>query len=211
MDIDRDKLSALARSLTDDQRKLLREGLSGGGDLDPETLAESLRSFDTRAMFERLADTSPLDASPLRFKKGGDVGRLPPAEDPVVLNLDRAPATVGDVARIARERTGRDLTSVSEVRVLDLDPSEADDQTLKRLTSQELTRKAATGRRLVSMGHPSLATSIDDLERFQHAETGVVAAARRVVVVIIIGPIIIIVVFPPSDPPPPSEPPLTRW
>lgn len=208
MDIDRDRLDELAKSLTEDQRQLLREGLAGGGDLDPDTLAESLRSFDTEAMFERLgADTSPLDASPLKFKKK----RGPRAEDPVILKLGEAPATLSDLAVSVRERTGHNLNRITEVRVLDLDESEVDDVTLKRLATDELTGKTAEGRRLVTMERPSMATSIDDLDLFQQSTTGVAASARRVIVVVIINDVVIVVVFPPPNPAPPTEPPLTRW
>jgi hypothetical protein len=56
--VDFDKLSELAETLTEDQRRLLREGLAGGKELDPQTLSESLRSFDTEAMFARLEPVS---------------------------------------------------------------------------------------------------------------------------------------------------------
>lgn len=54
--VDHDKLRELADTLTEDQRRLLREGLAGGSDLDPTTLSASLRSFDTVLMFRMLAD-----------------------------------------------------------------------------------------------------------------------------------------------------------
>jgi hypothetical protein len=59
MDIDIKKLTELAKTLTDDQRRLLHEGLAGGEELNPQTLAASLRALDTNAVFERLAADSP--------------------------------------------------------------------------------------------------------------------------------------------------------
>jgi hypothetical protein len=55
MSIDHEKLAELAQTLTDDQRRLLREGLGTGENVDAEGLGAALRSFDSEAMFERLA------------------------------------------------------------------------------------------------------------------------------------------------------------
>jgi len=57
-EIDLDKLNELAETLSEDQRRLLREGLASGKDLDAATLSESLRNFDTEAMFSRLSRVS---------------------------------------------------------------------------------------------------------------------------------------------------------
>lgn len=213
MEINRGKLSELAKSLSDDQRQLLREGLAGGGDLDPETLAASLRSFDSASMFETLrADTSPLDATPLTFKKKKWDTVRSASDGPVIVRLDHPPATLAEATRIAEERTGKSLTSVSEIQMLDLDPAEADEApTLRKLAARELTGKAAAGRRMVRVRQPALTTTFDDLGQLQVDTSGTVAAARRVVVVVIVGPIIIIIIFTPEPPRPPPEPPLTRW
>ncbi len=61
MSIDHDKLLELAQTLTDDQRRLLREGLGTGEYVDPEGLSEALRSFDSEAMFERLVSADAVD------------------------------------------------------------------------------------------------------------------------------------------------------
>jgi len=57
--IDHDKLRELANTLTGDQRRLLREGLAGGKDVDAETLSASLKRFDSELMFLKLASDSP--------------------------------------------------------------------------------------------------------------------------------------------------------
>jgi hypothetical protein len=57
--VDHRKLRELANTLTNDQRRLLREGLAGGSDVDPETLGASLRSIDSELMFRLLAADSP--------------------------------------------------------------------------------------------------------------------------------------------------------
>jgi hypothetical protein len=95
--VDFGKLSELAETLTEDQRRLLREGLGGGQDLDPQTLGEALRSFDTEAMFARLEplsadapDAGPADAGTGDAGTGdagtGDAGGTPhpvPVEPPL--------------------------------------------------------------------------------------------------------------------------------
>ncbi len=208
MEIDSDKLSALAKTLTDDQRRLLAEGLGGGDDLDPTTVAEALRAVDVGAVIERVSAAGPrLDAGPLTFRKA----RARTRGAPVVITVDQSSVTLADVARLAKEKSGRDVTSVSEVRVLDLDPSEVTDDTLARLASHDLTSRAASARRLTRVEYPAMTTSVADLGDVQEGETGPPATARRVVVVIVLGPIIIIIIFTPTDPLPPSEPPLTRW
>ncbi len=58
MPIDHEKLLELAQTLTDDQRRLLREGLGTGEYVDPAGRSAALRSFDSEAMFERLASAS---------------------------------------------------------------------------------------------------------------------------------------------------------
>lgn len=62
MTVDSDKLRELADTLTDDQRRLLREGLAGGRDLDPDSLAEILNSYENQAIFRELAATPASDA-----------------------------------------------------------------------------------------------------------------------------------------------------
>jgi hypothetical protein len=57
--IDHDKLRELADTLTEDQRRLLREGLAGGEDVDPETLTASLKRLDSELMFLKLATELP--------------------------------------------------------------------------------------------------------------------------------------------------------
>jgi hypothetical protein len=57
--IDHDKLRDLANTLTDDQRRLLREGLAGGADVDPQTLAESLKQLDADLMLLKLVTERP--------------------------------------------------------------------------------------------------------------------------------------------------------
>jgi hypothetical protein len=49
--IDHDKLSELANTLTEDQRRLLREGLAGGAAVDPATLTASLKRLDSDLLF----------------------------------------------------------------------------------------------------------------------------------------------------------------
>jgi hypothetical protein len=210
MAIDKDKLKELARTLTDDQRRLLREGLAGGGVIDPKSLAKSLRSLDTKAVLARLAADSPFPkVPPLKFKKAR---RTSPASrsEPVIVKVDRASVTLADVRRLAKKRSGRDLTSMSEVRVLDLDPSEVTEPILRKLASHDLTGASATSRRFVRIERPSMSTSIGDLGQAQEGEGGAAVTARLVIVVIVFGPIIIIIIGNPPDPPP-EEPPLTRW
>jgi hypothetical protein len=210
MGIDNDKLHELAKTLTDDQRRLLREGLAGGGAVDPKSLAKSLQSVDTEAVFGLLAADSPsIAVPPLKFKRGN---RTAPASDgdPLIVRVDSASASLADVRRIAKQRSGRDLTSISEVRVLDLDPSEVTEPILRKLASQDLTGPSASARRLVTIEKPSMSTSIGDLVKDQHGKAGVAPVARLVVVVIVLGPIVIIIIGNPPDDPPP-EPPLTRW
>ena len=210
MGIDNDKLHELAKTLTDDQRRLLREGLAGGGAVDPKSLAKSLQSVDTEALLGRLAADSPsIAVPPLKFKTAN---RTAPAShgDPLIVRVDNASATLADVRRIAKQRSGRDLTSISEVRVLDLDPSEVTEPILGKLASQDLTGPSAAARRLVTIEKPSMSTSIGDLVKDQHGKAGAAPVARLVVVVIVLGPIIIIIIGNPPDDPPP-EPPLTRW
>lgn len=62
MTVDPDKLRELADTLTDDQRKLLHEGLAGGRDLDPDSLTEVFSSYDNQAIFRELAATPASDA-----------------------------------------------------------------------------------------------------------------------------------------------------
>jgi hypothetical protein len=202
--IDEDKLKELARTLTDDQRRLLREGLAGGGEIDPKSLAKSLRSLDTKAVLARLGPAVP----PLKFKTAP---RTRPASrgKPEIVTVDKASATLADVRRLVKERSGRDLTSMSEVRVLDLDPSEVTEPILRKLASHDLTGASAGSRRFLRIEKPSMSTSIGDLGKAQEGEGGA-ATARLVIVIIVFGPIIIIVVANPPDPPP-EEPPLTRW
>jgi hypothetical protein len=56
--IDHDKLRELADTLTQDQRRLLREGLAGGADIDPESLTASLKRLDSELLFLKLATES---------------------------------------------------------------------------------------------------------------------------------------------------------
>jgi hypothetical protein len=207
MDIDHDKLRELGQSLTDDQRRLLREGLAGGGELDPKTLAKSLKSLDTQAVAGPAKPAVAL--APLKFKKAA--GASPAQGEPVIIHVDKASVTLSDVRRLAKQRSGRDLTSISEVQVLDLAPSEVTEPTLKKLASQGLTGPSATARRLVTMEKPKMSTTIGDLGEYQQGQAGTATSARLVIVVIVFGPIVIIIVGnpPPDDPPP--EPPLSRW
>ena len=210
MDIDNDKLNQLAQTLTDDQRRLLREGLAGGGEVNPKSLAKSIRSLDTEAVFELLAADSPaLDVPPLKFKKAA---LTPPAShgEPVVVTVDSASVTLADARRLAKQHSGRELTSISEVRVLDLDPSEVTEPILTKLASQDLTARSAAARRFVRIERPSMSTSIGDISKVQQGEAGAAPTARLVIVVIVLGPIVVIIISAPPDDPPP-EPPLTRW
>jgi hypothetical protein len=60
--IDHDKLSELANTLTEDQRRLLREGLAGGADVDPATLTSSLKRLDSDLLFlERATEARDFD------------------------------------------------------------------------------------------------------------------------------------------------------
>jgi hypothetical protein len=208
MAIDKNKLKELARTLTDDQRRLLREGLAGGGEIDPKSLAKSLRSLNTKVLARLAADPSP-NVPPLKFKK---TPRTRPAShgEPVIVPVDRASVTLADVRRLVKKRSGRDLTSMSEVRALDLDPSEVTEPILRKLASHDLTGSSASSRRFIRIESPSMSTSIGDLGKAQEEEAGAASTARLVIVVIILGPIIIIIVGNPPDPPP-DEPPLTRW
>lgn len=210
MAIDKKKLEELARTLTDDQRRLLREGLAGGGEIDPKSLAKSLRTLNTKAVLARLAaDSSSPNVPPLKFKKTPRTRSARPGE-PVIIPVDRASLTLADVRRLVKKRSGRDLTSVSEVRALDLDPSEVTEPILRKLASHDLAGSSASSRRLVRIENPSMSTSIGDLGEAQEGEAGPASTARLVIVVIVLGPIIIIIVGNPPDPPP-DEPPLTRW
>jgi hypothetical protein len=56
--IDHDKLRELADTLTEDQRRLLREGLAGGADVDPVSLTASLKKLDSELLFLKLASES---------------------------------------------------------------------------------------------------------------------------------------------------------
>jgi hypothetical protein len=211
MSIDHDKLSELAKTLTDDQRRLLREGLAGGDEPDPESLAESLRSVDTRAVLERLAvDSAAADVEPLVFAEARGTTSAPVHNEPVIVRVDRPSMTLADVQRLVRADSGRGVSSASEVRVLDLDPSEVNDTTLKQLATRELTEHSASAHRLVRIENPSMSASLGDIEGIQQGSTGSARTASRVVVVIVFGPVIIIIVFTPPPSPPP-EPPLTRW
>jgi hypothetical protein len=129
----------------------------------------------------------------------------------VIVRVDSASATLADARRLAKQRSGRDLTSISEVRVFDLDPSEVTEPILKKLASQGLTGPSAAARRFVKIERPSMSTSIGDISEVQQGKAGAAPAARLVVVVIVFGPIVVIIVVEPPDDPPPSEPPLTRW
>ena len=57
--VDHDKLRELADTLTDDQRRLLREGLAQGADVDPAVLTASLKRLDSELMFLKLASEFP--------------------------------------------------------------------------------------------------------------------------------------------------------
>lgn len=206
MEIDNKKLNELAKTLTEDQRRLLREGLAGGGELDPETLAKSLHSFDTKAMFAQLTDDSSPVAAPLEFKKAGPATHTPHGGAHIVLEVDRSSLTLAEIEHLAAERSGRALGNITAVYALDLDRSELADATFQRLATNELTDASASERRYVKLVRPSKSTSLADIEGVKQQSSNV---ARARVVVIVFGPIIIIVVV--EDPPPPSEPPLTRW
>jgi hypothetical protein len=217
MDIDTKKLSELAKTLTDDQRRLLREGLAGGGELDPQTLAASLRALDTKAIFERLAagraslnQRPDVSAAPLKFQPARAGTGMASQGKPVIVKVDRASATLEDVRRIVKERSDGDLKRVSKLRVLNLDPSEVNDANLLKLASQELTADSASAHRSITIEKPSMSTSIAEIGGIQESKTGVVERKADVVVVIVLGPIVIIIIFEPPEEPP-EEPPLTRW
>lgn len=80
MSIDHEKLAELAQTLTDDQRRLLREGLGTGESVDAEGLSAALRSFDSEVMLERLSVSAHdvpvvVDAGPDGgVPSGGDAG-----------------------------------------------------------------------------------------------------------------------------------------
>ncbi len=55
MAIDADKLRELAYSLSEDQRRLLREGLAGGENLDVPSLVTTLNSAENQRILRQLA------------------------------------------------------------------------------------------------------------------------------------------------------------
>lgn len=67
MTVDPEKLRELAYTLTDDQRRLLREGLAGGENLDVDGLIATLNSSGNQETLRELAAAAP-DAGP------GDAG-----------------------------------------------------------------------------------------------------------------------------------------
>jgi hypothetical protein len=54
-----DKLEELVYSLSEDQKRLLREGLAEGENLDPSKLAETFSSFENQEEFRKLAADAP--------------------------------------------------------------------------------------------------------------------------------------------------------
>ncbi|MFB7476055.1 hypothetical protein [Kitasatospora sp. NPDC056184] len=59
MAMDADKLRELAYSLSEDQRRLLREGLADGENLDVTSLAATLNSAENQRVLQQLAAESP--------------------------------------------------------------------------------------------------------------------------------------------------------
>jgi hypothetical protein len=80
MPIDHDKLRELANTLTEDQRRLLREGLAGGADPDPDELHATLQSFD-RETVHALAAADAGDAGAGDAGAGAG-GTAPPVTEP---------------------------------------------------------------------------------------------------------------------------------
>jgi hypothetical protein len=57
--VDPEKLRELAYTLSDDQKRLLREGLAGGGNLDPDSLRTIFNSSENREILRELAAEDP--------------------------------------------------------------------------------------------------------------------------------------------------------
>lgn len=62
MTVDAGKLRELAYSLSEDQRRLLREGLAGGENLDVPSLVAALNSAENQRVLQQLAADSPEEA-----------------------------------------------------------------------------------------------------------------------------------------------------
>lgn len=80
MTVDPAKLRELAQSLTDDQTKLLREGLGDGGELDADSLMATLNDYENREIFKSFA-AERVVAADAGAPDGGvppDAGTLPP-------------------------------------------------------------------------------------------------------------------------------------
>ena len=56
MKVDPEKVKDLIETLSDDQRKLLQEGLANGDNLDPCKLAAVFNSVENQQIFRNLAD-----------------------------------------------------------------------------------------------------------------------------------------------------------
>jgi hypothetical protein len=85
MTVDPEKLRELPYTLTDDQRRLLREGLAGGENLDVDGLISTLNSSENQETLKELAAAAP-DAGAGNAGTGnagtGDAGTTPPITEP---------------------------------------------------------------------------------------------------------------------------------
>ncbi|MFI5909503.1 hypothetical protein [Dactylosporangium sp. NPDC051541] len=89
MTVNPDKLRELAYTLSDDQRRLLREGLADGGPLDADALVAVLRDAGNHETFKELAadagagDAGVGDAGTVTTDGGtGDAGTSHPPTPP---------------------------------------------------------------------------------------------------------------------------------
>lgn len=84
MTVDPEKLRELAYTLSDDQRRLLREGLGHGENIDPDALIATLSDFGNQEMLKALAvDAGAGDAgAPVTDAGAGDAGTGHPSPPP---------------------------------------------------------------------------------------------------------------------------------
>jgi hypothetical protein len=84
MTVDPDKLRKFAATLTDDQTRLLREGLAEGGDLDPDALAATFASYENQGIFRAVAAERTVAAADAGAPDGGagDGGTSHPPHPP---------------------------------------------------------------------------------------------------------------------------------
>jgi hypothetical protein len=81
MAVDPEKLRELACTLSEDQRRLLREGLAGGENLDPDELGAVFDSLENKEIFRVLAAEAPDGGAPdggVPDGGTGDGGTAPP-------------------------------------------------------------------------------------------------------------------------------------